>query len=61
MLRFGFGLTYTQFRYGPTRLSAAVLKDGVLAATAGRLHPDPGRPGHGMVLRGDDAERFRVA
>ena len=38
-----------------------LLFDGVLAATAGRLHPDPGRPGHGMVLRGDDAERFRVA
>jgi beta-glucosidase len=33
LLPFGFGLTYTRFNYGPTRLSGATLKDGPVTAT----------------------------
>lgn len=33
LLPFGFGLTYTKFTYGPTRLSDATLKDGAIMAT----------------------------
>jgi beta-glucosidase len=32
LLPFGFGLTYTQFRYGSTRLSGSTLKDGAIEA-----------------------------
>jgi beta-glucosidase len=31
---FGFGLTYTRFEYGPTRLSAGHLKDGTITVSA---------------------------
>jgi beta-glucosidase len=34
LLPFGYGLTYTRFEYGPTRLSADHLKDGTIIATA---------------------------
>ncbi|MFC8732892.1 enolase C-terminal domain-like protein [Luteimicrobium sp. NPDC057192] len=37
----------------------AMLFDGVLPATAGRLRPDPSVAGHGLALR-RDAERFRA-
>jgi beta-glucosidase len=33
LLPFGYGLAYTQFNYGPTRLSGATLKDGAIVAT----------------------------
>ena len=41
---FGFGLTYTRFEYGPTRLSADHLKDGALSVTV-RLTNTGGRAG----------------
>jgi beta-glucosidase len=34
LLRFGYGLTYTQFQYSPTRLSSDTLKQGSLTASA---------------------------
>jgi beta-glucosidase len=34
LLPFGFGLTYTQFDYGATRLSGDTVKNGVITATA---------------------------
>jgi L-alanine-DL-glutamate epimerase-like enolase superfamily enzyme len=37
-----------------------MLFDGVLPATGGELRPDTARAGHGTVLRGADADRFRV-
>lgn len=36
-----------------------MLFDGTLDPVDGALHPDPGRPGHGMALRTSDAEPFR--
>jgi beta-glucosidase len=33
LLPFGYGLTYTQFKYGSTQLSGATLQDGALTAT----------------------------
>jgi L-alanine-DL-glutamate epimerase-like enolase superfamily enzyme len=38
----------------------AMLFDGVLTPEEGRLIPDPGRPGLGIELKRDDAERFRL-
>ncbi len=43
-----------------TRLDPMVF-DGVLQPVGGRLRPDTGRTGHGMVLRDRDVEQFRVA
>ncbi len=37
-----------------------LLFDGVLDPVAGRLRPDPSRPGLGLTKRGADAERFRT-
>jgi hypothetical protein len=37
------------------------LFDGVLEPVGGALRPDPARSGHGMTLRRDEAERFRVS
>jgi L-alanine-DL-glutamate epimerase-like enolase superfamily enzyme len=37
------------------------LFDGALEPAGGALRPDPGRPGHGMTLRREDAERFRIS
>jgi len=37
-----------------------MLFDGVLEPTAGRLRPDTGRAGHGMVLRDQDVAQYRV-
>lgn len=37
------------------------LFDGVQQPDGGVLRPDPGRPGHGLVLKEADAERYRVA
>jgi L-alanine-DL-glutamate epimerase-like enolase superfamily enzyme len=37
-----------------------LLFDGVPELRAGALHPDLGRPGHGMELKRADAERYRV-
>jgi L-alanine-DL-glutamate epimerase-like enolase superfamily enzyme len=37
------------------------LFDGALDPHGGLLRPDSDRPGHGMVLRSDDAARYRVA
>jgi L-alanine-DL-glutamate epimerase-like enolase superfamily enzyme len=34
--------------------------DGTLDPHGGTMRPDPGRAGHGMTLRGTDAEPFRV-
>jgi len=34
LLPFGFGLTYTRFTYGPTRLSGDRIKDGAITVTA---------------------------
>ena len=36
-----------------------MLFDGTLAPDGGAMHPDPGRPGHGLTLREADAEPFR--
>jgi beta-glucosidase len=33
LLPFGYGLTYTQFSYSPTRLSGAAVQDGAITAT----------------------------
>jgi hypothetical protein len=38
-----------------------MLFDGVRPPRAGRLDPDLSRAGHGLELKGADAERFRVA
>jgi hypothetical protein len=37
-----------------------MLFDGVLAPVGGALRPDPNVAGHGLTLRVDAAERFRV-
>lgn len=37
-----------------------MLFDGAPRAKEGRIRPDPGRPGLGLALRRQDAERFRV-
>lgn len=37
-----------------------MLFDGVLTPRGGRLHPDPSRPGLGLRLKRQDAERFLV-
>lgn len=37
-----------------------LLFDGAIAPTAGVMRPDGSRPGHGLVLRRPDAERYRV-
>jgi L-alanine-DL-glutamate epimerase-like enolase superfamily enzyme len=39
----------------------ARLFDGLLAPVAGELRPSASTPGHGVVLRGADAEHLRVA
>lgn len=36
-----------------------MLFDGALDPSGGALRPDPDQPGHGMRLRGRDAERYR--
>jgi L-alanine-DL-glutamate epimerase-like enolase superfamily enzyme len=36
-----------------------MLFDGTLDPDGGAMHPDPGRPGHGLTLRDADAEPFR--
>ncbi len=36
-----------------------MLFDGTLDPSGGAMRPDPGRPGHGLVLRAADAERYR--
>jgi hypothetical protein len=33
--------------------------DGALDPSGGSMRPDPDRPGHGLALRGADAERYR--
>jgi L-alanine-DL-glutamate epimerase-like enolase superfamily enzyme len=33
--------------------------DGALDPAGGAMSPDPGRPGHGLALRGADTERYR--
>jgi hypothetical protein len=38
-----------------------MLFDGTLDPSGGALRPDPTRPGLGLVLKGPDAARFRVA
>jgi len=38
-----------------------MLFDGTLDPDGGALHPDPGRPGHGLTLRAADAEPYRRA
>jgi L-alanine-DL-glutamate epimerase-like enolase superfamily enzyme len=38
-----------------------MLFDGTLDPHGGTMCPDPGRPGHGMILRNTDAEQFRQA
>ncbi len=38
----------------------AILFDGALGVRQGALKPDPGRPGHGLVLKHADAERYRI-
>jgi len=39
----------------------AVLFEGSLDPCGGGLVPEPGRPGHGMALKEEDAGRYRVA
>jgi L-alanine-DL-glutamate epimerase-like enolase superfamily enzyme len=34
--------------------------DGALDPTGGAIRPDPARPGHGLTLRPEVADRFRV-
>ena len=48
LLPFGFGLTYTRFDYGPTRLSGDRVKDGAITATA-TLSNRGTRPGTEVV------------
>jgi L-alanine-DL-glutamate epimerase-like enolase superfamily enzyme len=36
-----------------------MLFDGTLDPSGGAMRPDPDRPGHGLVLRAADAERYR--
>jgi beta-glucosidase len=48
LLPFGYGLTYTRFDYGPTRLSGDRIKDGTITATA-TLTNAGARPGTEVV------------
>ena len=48
LLPFGYGLTYTRFDYGPTRLSGDRVKDGTITATAA-LKNAGARPGTEVV------------
>jgi hypothetical protein len=36
-----------------------MLFDATLDPSGGAMRPDPDRPGHGLVLRAADAERYR--
>jgi L-alanine-DL-glutamate epimerase-like enolase superfamily enzyme len=38
-----------------------MLFDGIIEPKHGRLAPDDARPGHGMTLKTQDAEKFRVS
>jgi L-alanine-DL-glutamate epimerase-like enolase superfamily enzyme len=39
----------------------SMLFDGALEPEGGALRPDRSRPGHGMTLRQEEAERFRIS
>ena len=41
------------------RRIAGILFEGALPVEAGQLRPDRNRPGHGMALKGEDAQKFR--
>jgi L-alanine-DL-glutamate epimerase-like enolase superfamily enzyme len=50
--------THLEYFHDHVRVEGMLL-DGVLVPVDGRLHPDPSRPGLGLELRREDAERFR--
>ena len=51
-------LRHLEYFHDHQRLERMLL-DGTLDPDGGAMHPDPGRPGHGMTLREADAEPFR--
>ncbi|WP_055587952.1 enolase C-terminal domain-like protein [Peterkaempfera griseoplana] len=53
-------LRHLEYFHDHVRIES-MLFDGTLDPHGGVLHPDQGRPGHGLELRHADAERFRVA
>lgn len=53
-------LRHVEFFHDHQRVDG-LLFDGTLRPADGRLSPDPDRPGHGMTLRTDEAEKYRVA
>jgi L-alanine-DL-glutamate epimerase-like enolase superfamily enzyme len=52
-------LVHLEYFHDHVRLEG-MLFDGVLAPLGGVLTPDPGVAGHGLSLRVDEAESFRV-
>jgi L-alanine-DL-glutamate epimerase-like enolase superfamily enzyme len=52
-------LVHLEYFHDHVRLEG-MLFDGVLAPVGGALRPDPNVAGHGLTLRVDAAERFRV-
>ena len=54
------GVRHMEYFYDHARIERMVF-DGVPAPDGGALRPDPSRPGHGLELKGSDAEKYRVA
>ncbi|MFL5899185.1 MAG: enolase C-terminal domain-like protein [Solirubrobacterales bacterium] len=53
-------LVHLEYFHDHVRLER-MLFEGTLDPGGGALHPDPSRPGHGLSLRHDEAERWRTA
>jgi L-alanine-DL-glutamate epimerase-like enolase superfamily enzyme len=53
-------IAHVEYFHDHVRIES-MLFDGVLEPAAGLLRPDPGRPGLGLELRSQDAERYRAA
>jgi L-alanine-DL-glutamate epimerase-like enolase superfamily enzyme len=52
-------LRHVEYFHDHVRI-AEILFEGALPVEAGHLRPDRNRPGHGMVLKHEDAERYRI-
>jgi len=50
-------LVHLEYFHDHVRLER-MLFEGTLEPEGGALHPDPSRPGHGLALRQDEAERW---
>jgi L-alanine-DL-glutamate epimerase-like enolase superfamily enzyme len=52
-------LRHVEYFHDHVRIDS-LLFEGALPVEAGKLRPDRSRPGHGMALKRDDAEKYRI-